>query len=585
MIDVISKLRRVLNKREKKAFFLLLFVSVFISFLETFSISLVMAFASVVTNFNIVNSNKYFNYVYTLSGAKNPASFVILIGLLLIGFYIVRFILTTLYMYGLSKFSQGRFHVLANRFFNDYLKFNYKDFVINHSSKIGKVIFSDTVNMTHVMTCLLAMLSEGLTVLFIYATLLYVNVKMTLVMTVFLLVMVFYILKVFSKRLEEGGKESQRLNVKMSRLFSESFGNFKLIKLFASTDGLLAKFHKMSLEFVRISTFNALLQVLPRLILETIALSLLISVMIYVVYFYQNASFVIPILSMYAMAFYRFLPSANRILASYNQLLFAKHSLDSIEEYLGYDIEHLGQEDVAFENNIELRNLTFSYKNGVEILKGINLKLQKGKSIAFVGESGAGKSTIADIIMGLYKPNEGKILIGGHVLTGENICSWRSKIGYIPQNIYLFDGSVADNIVFGREYEEEKLISVLKQAKIYDFLMEKDGLKSRVGEHGVMLSGGQRQRIAIARALYGDPEILVLDEATSSLDNQTEQKIMEEIYQLEKNKTLIIVAHRLSTVERCDRIYKVENQSVREVDFYQYFETQKDKVKPVGIQM
>lgn len=581
MIDVISKLRRVLTRREKKAFFVLLIVSVLISFLETFSISLVMAFASVVTNFNIVNSNKYFNYVYTMSGAKTPANFVILIGLLLIGFYLVRFVLTTLYMYGLSKFSQGRFHVLANRFFNDYLKFNYKDFVINHSSKIGKVIFSDTVNMTHVMTCLLAMLSEGLTVLFIYATLLFVNVKMTLVMTVFLAVMVFYILKAFSKRLEDGGKESQRLSVKMARVFSESFGNFKLIKLFARPDVLLKNFHSMSLKFVRISTFNALLQVLPRLILETIALSLLISVMIYVVYFYQSASFVIPILSMYAMAFYRFLPSANRILASYNQLLFAKHSLDAIEEYLGYDVEHLGQEEVAFENNIELRNLTFSYKNGVDILKGINLKLQKGKKIAFVGESGVGKSTIADIIMGLYKPNEGQILIGGNVLTGENIRSWRSKVGYIPQNIYLFDGSVADNIVFGREYNEEKLISVLKQARIYDFLMEKDGLKSRVGEHGVMLSGGQKQRVAIARALYGDPEILVLDEATSSLDNKTEEKIMEEIYQLEKNKTLIIVAHRLSTVERCDKIYKVENQNVKEVDFYKYFETQRNRSREV----
>ena len=578
MIDVIAKLRRVLTRREKKAFFLLLFVSVFISFIETFSISLVMFFASVATNFDIVHSNKYFNYAYNLSGAKTPGGFVILLGFLLIGFYIFRFVLTTFYMYGTSKFSQGRFHVLAYRFFNNYLKFNYKDFLVNHSSKIGKVIFADTANLSQVMMSLLSILSEGLTVLFIYATLLYVNLKMTLVLTCFLAVNVFFILKAFSDKLKKGGYQSQLLSAQMSRLFSETYGNFKLIKLFAHNNGILKKFHKMSSDYVKINTFNVLLQNLPRLILETIGFSMLIAVMIYVVYFYQDVGFVIPILSMYAMAFYRFLPSANKILSSYNVLLFTKHSLDSIEEYLNYGMEELGQEQVNFKKSIELKNLTFSYKQGKEIIKNINLVLEKRKKVAFVGESGAGKSTLADVIMGLYKPDQGQILIDGQVLIGQNISSWRSSIGYIPQNIYLFDGSVSENVVFGRDYDEEKLISVLKQAKIYDFLMEKEGLETRVGEYGVMLSGGQKQRIAIARALYGDPEILILDEATSSLDNKTEEKIMEEIYQLEQNKTLIIIAHRLSTVERCDKIYKVENQGINEVDFSEYMIMQKNKV-------
>ena len=537
-----------------------------------------MFFASVATNFDIVHSNKYFNYAYNLSGAKTPGGFVILLGFLLIGFYIFRFVLTTFYMYGTSKFSQGRFHVLAYRFFNNYLKFNYKDFLVNHSSKIGKVIFADTANLSQVMMSLLSILSEGLTVLFIYATLLYVNLKMTLVLTCFLAVNVFFILKAFSDKLKKGGYQSQLLSAQMSRLFSETYGNFKLIKLFAHNNGILKKFHKMSSDYVKINTFNVLLQNLPRLILETIGFSMLIAVMIYVVYFYQDVGFVIPILSMYAMAFYRFLPSANKILSSYNVLLFTKHSLDSIEEYLNYGMEELGQEQVNFKKSIELKNLTFSYKQGKEIIKNINLVLEKRKKVAFVGESGAGKSTLADVIMGLYKPDQGQILIDGQVLIGQNISSWRSSIGYIPQNIYLFDGSVSENVVFGRDYDEEKLISVLKQAKIYDFLMEKEGLETRVGEYGVMLSGGQKQRIAIARALYGDPEILILDEATSSLDNKTEEKIMEEIYQLEQNKTLIIIAHRLSTVERCDKIYKVENQGINEVDFSEYMIMQKNKV-------
>ncbi|MFH1643563.1 MAG: ABC transporter ATP-binding protein [bacterium] len=559
----------------------MLFVSVFISFLETFSISLIMFFASVATNFDIVHSNKYFNYAYNLSGTKSPGGFVVLLGFMLIGFYAARFILTTFYMYGISKYSQGRFHVLAYRFFNDYLKFNYKEFLVNHSSKIGKVIFADTSNLTQVMMALLSILAEGLTLIFIYVTLLYVNLKMTMVLTLFLTVNVFFILKAFSDKLKKGGYRSQLLSAQMSLLFSETYGNFKLIKLFARNDGILKKFHKMSLEYININTFNVLLQNLPRLILETIGFSMLISVMIYVVYFYQDVGFVIPILSLYAMAFYRFLPSANKILSSYNIILFTKHSLDSIEEYLKYGTEELGTDKVFFKKTIELKNLTFSYNPGKEIIKDINLVLEKRKKIAFVGESGAGKSTLADVIMGLYKPDQGQILIDGQVLTGQNISSWRSSVGYIPQNIFLFDGSVASNVIFGRDYDEAKLISVLRQAKIYDFLMQKEGLETRVGENGVMLSGGQKQRIAIARALYGNPEILILDEATSSLDNQTEEKIMDEIYQLEQNKTLIIIAHRLSTVQRCDKIYKVEGQKVFEVDFQKHLALQNQGSKEV----
>jgi len=576
-MNVISQLRKLLTRREKKQFFLLLVASVFISFLETFSISLVMFFAAVATNFDIVHSNKYFNYIYHFSGVSCPANFVILLGLGLVVFYCFRFIITSFYIYALNRFSQDRFHVFAYRFFQNYLGFNYKDFVTNHSSKIGKVIFSDTVNLTHVMTALLSIIAESLTVLFIYVALLYVNLKMTMALTVFLSIKIFFIIKFFSRKLEVAGKKSHILNVELQRSFNESFGNFKLIKIFTHVDKFLNNFYDKSLRFVKMNTLNAVLQNLPRLILETIGFSMLILVMVYVVYMFNDVSFAIPILSMYAMAFYRFLPSVNKILASYNQYLFTKHSLESIEEYMGYEVERLGKEKIIFDNSVRLENLTFRYKKGIEVLNSVNLTIEKGKRIAFVGESGAGKSTLADVIMGLYKPDDGKMLIGGTVIGDENILSWRSKIGYIPQTIFLFDGSVAENIVFGRLYDEKKVIEVLKKANIYDFLLTKDGINTRVGENGVMLSGGQKQRIAISRALYSDPEILVLDEATSSLDNETEQKIMNEIYELEENKTLIIIAHRLSTIARCDKIYKIEDGKVCEVDYYKDLVEDKQK--------
>ena len=300
---------------------------------------------------------------------------------------------------------------------------------------------------------------------------------------------------------------------------------------------------------------------------------------IYVIFVYHDPAFIIPIVSVYALALYRFLPSINKVLASYNQIIFNKASVGKLYEYLKTKPEILGNESISFGNKIELKNLTFYYnepvchpelvsgsldnKNSKLILDKTNLTIYKGQRVAFVGPSGSGKSTLADLIMGILRVCDGQILIDGQILTYDNLRDWRSKIGYIPQQIYLFDGTVAENVVFGRVYDEQKLIHVLEKSNIYDFLFAQEGLHTMVGEAGIKLSGGQKQRIAIARALYGDPEMLVLDEATSALDSKTEDLIMNEIYKVNEDKTLIVIAHRLTTIEKCDIVYKVSDGQIQ----------------------
>ena len=248
---------------------------------------------------------------------------------------------------------------------------------------------------------------------------------------------------------------------------------------------------------------------------------------------------------------------------SYNQIKFNKHSLDIVHSDIFYEVEDIGDEEIEFKREIKLEDISFAYIENKYILKDINLTIKKGEKVAFVGESGSGKSTLVDIIIGLYRPNSGKIYIDNRELNLSNIKSWRKKIGYIPQSIYLFDGTVAQNVAMGGEIDKEKMIRVLKQANIWDFLKEHhQGLDTFVGEGGVKLSGGQKQRVAIARALYFEPEVLVLDEATSALDSETESKIMEEIYRVSQDKTLIIIAHRLSTLQGCDKIYRLENGKI-----------------------
>ncbi len=338
------------------------------------------------------------------------------------------------------------------------------------------------------------------------------------------------------------------------KVFSKFFSNFKITKLKDNHEEAHKLFGENSRKTHDTEIIYATLQVVPRYSIETVGFSLLILAVAYILFKYGEAKMVLPTISMYALALYRILPSVTGVINYYNEIAYNQLATNIVFKSLSKTIVEEDLVPLDFNEKITLQNISFAYKSKHPVLKNFNLTIQKGQKVALIGHSGCGKSTLADIIMGLTYPKSGEIFIDNTLLTNENRRSWRKKIGYIPQNIYLFDGTVGDNIAFGSAIDEKRLIKVCKMAHIYDFLCEHEGLKTQVGEGGTKLSGGQKQRIGIARALYDNPEILVLDEATSALDNETESKIMDEIYQIAKNKTLIVIAHRLSTIERCEVI-------------------------------
>jgi len=559
-----SKLNLLLTKRDKQVLIVLLGFSVFISVIETVGIGVILPFISVASNFTLIHTNKYYQYVYKLFHFHSEINFVLAFGVGLIFFYIFRSLINLVYFYSLNKFSQGRYHLLAYRLFENYMGMDYKNFIGKNSAHLTKNIINEANNLVQLISSLLFMMSEIFVLILIYSMLLYVNWKMTLLLTAFLLLNVILMKKFVSTKIKKAGKQREKFQQKFYEIIASSFGNFKILKLKSKDKEVLNKFSEASYGFADANIKNQTLSQFPRLFLEMIGFSLVAIIIIYLIIKYQtNIVGALPILMIFVLGLYRLMPSVNRIFSSYNDILFRLQSLNIIHNELIYEPENLGNEEINFNNEISLKNVNFSYIENKPILKDINLSIKKGEKIGFVGESGSGKSTLIDIIIGLYKPESGEILVDNKKINESNLKSWRKKIGYIPQNIYLSDGNVASNVAFGDEIDEEKIKKVLKQANILEFLEKHhEGIDTKVGENGVKLSGGQKQRIAIARALYDNPEILVLDEATSALDNKTEKKIMEEFYKIGANKTMLIIAHRLSTLDGCDRIIKLNNGEI-----------------------
>jgi len=555
-----KKIILLLSKHDKKFLLLLALFSIAISFVEALSVSVIMPFINLAGDFTLVHHNAYYYYIYTLFDFNSESTFIICFGILLIFFYFFRSAINLLYQYVLSKFSKGRYYKISYRIFKKFLEMPYRRYTGKRSSTLTKTILNDTHNVTNLISSLLIILSESFIILFIYTILIYINWKITIVLTGILLLVAFFMIKVISKHIRKIGEKRIYLENIFFHTISSTFGNFKIIKLLNEEKQILKKFSDTSKDFTNIYIRNDTFLNIPKLFVEGLGFSLITAVVIFLVYENQtDISQSLGMLSAFVLALYRLLPSFHRIIGNYNNIQFNLKSLDIVYNEITETAEDLGDEKIYFKESIQLKNLSFSYNEGHTILKDLNLIIKKGSKIAITGKSGGGKSTLIDIIAGLYEIKDSEIYIDHQRLTKSNLRSWRSKIGYIPQTIYLFDGTIAENIAMGNHIEEEKMIHILAQVKIWDFIKNNQGLNTPVGEGGVKLSGGQKQRIAIARALYSNPEVLILDEATSSLDNETEAKIMDEIYNMSQGRTLIIVAHRLSTLDRCDKIYQIEN--------------------------
>ena len=562
-----KKIKKLFSKEEIKKLLGITVFSIIISLSEVVGLSTIVPFMAMVTNQNIIFENKYLKVIYNFFNFESTKNFIFYFGITIVIIFLIKNILNIFFNYVLVSFTRNNYYKFTNRLMNNYLKYSYQNFVKKNSNDLIKNITIEANWVVVLIQNCLMMVSEICVVVFIYIVMLYVDLKITLFVSIFMGINILLIKYFLINKVKKWGKDRFDATQEYYQIIGSTFGNYKFIKLQSDDKSILNNFKTSCKKYTEVDKKYTFVQPVPRLILEFLGFSIVVVLIIFSVMMYDENGLakIMPVISVFFIGLYRILPSVNRIINYYQVVVFYKKSLDIIAEELESEVENIENNPIELNKKIELKNICFEFEEGKEVLKNINLNIFKGEKVAFVGESGSGKTTLVDLITGLYKPKNGNIYLDNIKLEDKNIGYWRQSIGYIPQEVYLFDGTIADNVVFNREYNEERLIESLKKARIWEFLNKKEGIKTIVGDRGIMLSGGQKQRIAIARALYDDPEVLVLDEATSALDSETEEEIMKEIYDVSKDRTLIIVAHRLTTLKDCDRIFVINNGEIERI--------------------
>lgn len=564
---MIKQIKSLFSKKEIRNLYFLIFFSVVVSFGEVFGLSMIVPFISLATDKKYLEDNKYLKIGYEFFKFDSYSMFVITLGIGIILVFLVKNIINIIYNYYLVNFARNNYYEITTRLMGKYLRYPYKYFIKENTNSLNKNITTECNLLVGLVQQILMLLSEIIVIFCIYVVMLVVNIKITFLVTLFLGGCVFIIKLLIINKTKIWGQQRAKVIEEYYKIIGATFGNYKFIKLLGNINEINDRFKESCKNYIEVDKKFWGTQPIPKYILEFLGFSIVVVLIIASVLLYgeEGMKYIMPIITVFSIGLYKILPSLNRVVTYYQNIVFYKEALNIIYKELKKEEEDLGNKKIEFNREIKINNLTFEYEVGKEILNSIFLNIVKGEKIAFVGESGSGKTTLVDLIIGLYKQKSGEIFIDDTLLTDANIKSWRNSIGYIPQEVYLFDGTVEDNIVFGREYDYKKLEGTLKKAQIWDFLQKKNGIKTLVGDRGILLSGGQKQRLAIARALYDDPEILVLDEATSALDNETEKEIMNEIYNNFKEKTLIIIAHRLSTLTECDRIIKLKDGKIEKI--------------------
>ncbi len=589
-MSLFSQLSVLLSRRDrKKAIFLVLMIVV-MSVLDVFGVAIIMPFIAVLSNVSIIKTNVILSSVYNFFDFSEEQNFLMFLGSMVFFALLLSICFRALTNWLILNFTYSRECDISSRLLQGYLYQPYEWYLNKHTSDLGKSVLAEVTQVTNgVIIPFINLLSKSIVVILLLSLLIITEPALALIIGLaFGLTYVIIFLLLRNKIHYLGRSKSESIKM-IFRSLADALGGIKDLKARGVEAYFLDKFTQQAKSNVKLQVGAQWIKTLPRFVIEAVAFGGMILVILFLIHQHGDLKTVIPVIALFAFAGYRLIPSLQEIYSAMSSLKFNKPALDNLIEDLRNVPTELQKNTtvnkISFNHALQLSNVFYQYPSADKpTLKDVQIQIPINNIIGFVGSTGSGKSTLIDILLGLLTPTQGSLMVDGKPINHSNVKSWQSALGYVPQQIFLVDDTIAANIAFGVAADEIDYAAVERAAKIaniHDFIINDlaHGYQSKLGERGIRLSGGQRQRLGIARALYHNPKVLILDEATSALDNVTEQGVMESIQSLHQSVTIIIVAHRLSTVKRCDQIYIIHDGKVEDSGSYDRLAQQSTRFK------
>ena len=575
---MIKKVNYILDRTQKIKLIILLVIIFIGAFVELLGVSSIMPLINVATNPDAIDNTWYLVKIKELFGFSEVRQIVISLSFFLIVVYIIKNIYITFQYNVQYKFIFNNQRRLAVKMMNSYMHQNYLFHVSRNVAELQRNVTEDVNGFYTVVLNVLQLVAEVSVCVVLVIYLMSTDIMTTIVIAALIFIFAVFFGIIFKKVLVKKGQENRQVNIQLTKWVLQSCSGIKEIKVMNKEKFFLDNYDKTYKRFTVLQRQQTMLSFISRPTMETMCIcGLLITVVVKMIWFQEDIANFIPALSVFAIAAFRMLPSFNRISGYLSAIMYNKPAVDVLYGDLKEidELKTASEEKAKYEvtiqklsNGIDVKNISFQYPNAdKQVIRNLSMHIEPNTSVAFIGASGSGKSTLADIILGVLEPQTGTIEVEG-IDIKKNLNGWHQCLGYIPQTIYLMDDTIRANIAFGlekKQIDESSLWDAVKEAQLESFVKSlPQGLDTVIGDRGVKLSGGQRQRIGIARALYSKPVVLILDEATSALDNETEREVMEAIDGLRGTRTLIIIAHRLTTIKNCDVIYEVKDGGIEE---------------------
>lgn len=574
----LRQLWSLLTAPQRRQVMTLQWLVLLMAIMEVIGVAAILPFMSMVADTSVLSGEGWLASLYQSSGATSTYQFLFWSGLAVLGLLTLSSLTSMATTWRLIHIGQQLGAGMSTRLYQHYLNQHWLYHTTHHSATLTNHIAGECQRvMSQIINPLLQMNARIATATLLLITIFSIDPGATLTVTALFLLLYSVLFLTVRKRLNNSGKLAVSAGAQRYRLMTEGFGGIKELLISGHQEKYVADFAQANQKLAYHQGNMNVLALIPRYLVELTAYGAVIALVLYLLGTGNNASSnsaenLLPMLSLYALAGFKLMPAFQQIYASMAQIRSTLPAFHAIKDDLAQSLRSAalapaGHQRLALQNNIDLCEVYFKYPGKDQLaLNGVTFRIPARQAVGFVGPSGAGKTTCIDMLLGLLEPDRGALQVDGQVIDHHNRRAWQNSIGYVPQTIFLSDASIEQNIAFGvadNEINQDQLQRAIELAHIGDLIAQlPDGVHTKVGERGVQLSGGQRQRIGIARALYHDPDVIVLDEATSALDSLSEQRIMESIQALMQHKTVIIIAHRLTTVQRCDLIYVINHGTV-----------------------